>query len=115
MNALEVWNKIQKRDYEFEIHTVPRNHQEPLWFAVIPADDTLIIKPTTFKKPSVNISKNRKISFKEFERVHVFYDRWSSGEPGVRKEASYVSKNTAYIFALIERFEKKHGVGSSAS
>ncbi|GAB3049186.1 hypothetical protein [Virgibacillus ainsalahensis] len=106
MNALEMWEKVQKRNFEFEIHTVPRNHQEPLWFAVVPVDDALIIKPATFKKPSVSISKNRKISFKEFERVHVFYDRWKSGEPGVRKEASYVSKNTAYIFALVARFEK---------
>ncbi|MBY7145028.1 hypothetical protein KFZ56_18585 [Virgibacillus sp. NKC19-3] len=107
MNAFEVWNTIQKRNYEFEIHTVPKNNQQPLWFAVIPAGDTLIIKPATFQKPSVKISKERKISFKEFERVHVFYDRWSVGEPGVRKEASYVSKNTAYIFALIARFEAK--------
>ncbi|MFC3041135.1 hypothetical protein ACFOGI_12880 [Virgibacillus xinjiangensis] len=106
MQAVDIWEKINERDFEFEIHTVPKNHQSPLWFAVRPTEDCLLVKPATFRKPSVSISKERKINYKEFERVFAFYHRWQSGEPGVRKEASYVSKNTAYIFALIARFEK---------
>ncbi|WP_100013057.1 hypothetical protein [Lentibacillus sediminis] len=107
MDAEQLWNLIHQRDYEFEIHTVTKNHQKPLWFAVRPAEEVLLIKPATFQKPSVSLSKERKIGLKEFERVHAFYDRWQDGEKGVRSKASNASKNTAYIFALIARFEEK--------
>ena len=48
----------------------------------------------------------RTISKKDFQFVHSYYDRWVNGETGIRHEASRKSRNTAYIFALIDRFSK---------
>ncbi len=48
----------------------------------------------------------RAISKKDFSFVHSYYDRLINGETGVRCEVSMKSRNTAYIFDLIDKFSK---------
>jgi hypothetical protein len=102
-NAVDLWNGlIQKaKEKEFEIHTIPSNQRTPLWFLVGVDGNLIVIKRAILNRPSIDISMNRKISFKDFEFVHGYYDIWLTGESGVRHEVSRKSRNTAYIFALV--------------
>jgi hypothetical protein len=104
MNAAVLWEKLRERalQSEFEIHTVPQNKSVPLWFLVGVKERSLIIKKAKNHIPSVKISMDRMITFKDFEYVYRYYDRWQKGETNSRQEASKKSQNTAYIFALID-------------
>lgn len=75
-----------------------------LWFRASAQGERLYIDSATEHTPSCNLSKQRSISKRDFLFVHSYYDRWVSGETGVRHEVSRRSRNTAYIFALISRF-----------
>ncbi|WP_066307324.1 hypothetical protein [Bacillus sp. FJAT-29814] len=109
MEAKALWSELvkQAQEAEFEIHTVPKNQSIPLWFQVGVQGNYLIIRKAKTNSPSVRISKERKISYKDFEFVFGYYDRWLKGEAGVRQEAIQKSQNTAYIFALISAAAKQ--------
>jgi hypothetical protein len=109
MEAKVLWSNLLKQAQvtEFEIHTVPRNQSTPLWFQVGVQGNYLIISKAKRNSPSVSISKERKISYKDFEFVFGFYDRWLKGEAGVGQAAAQKSQNTAYIFALISAGAKR--------
>lgn len=108
MNAAVLWEKLRERalQSEFEIHTVPQNKSVPLWFLVGLREKNLIIKKAKIHTPSVNISMDRMITFKDFEFVYRYYDRWQKGETNIRQEAAKKSQNTAYIFGLIDEAMK---------
>lgn len=78
-----------------------------MWFRVNIQGDLLIISNSKFNSPSAKLSDERKISYKDFEFVFGYYDRWKKGETGVRHEVSRKSRNTAYIFALIAEATKQ--------
>lgn len=75
-----------------------------LWFRASSSNGRLYVDKATDHTPSSKLSLQRAISKKDFLLVHSYYKRWISGESGVRYEVSRKSRNTAYIFALIERF-----------
>jgi hypothetical protein len=103
MNSLTLWGNIHEkaRISDFEIKTVPQVKREPLWFQVSSHGDILIISKAKNNRPSVKLSAERIINFKDFEFVCGYYERWLKGETGIRHEVSRKSRNTAYIFALI--------------
>jgi hypothetical protein len=109
LNAREIWNYLLKRvnESEFEIHTVPKNRRKPRWFVVIGKDESIIIQEAKINRPSVELSTERKLTFKDFEFVYSYYDRWLTGEVGVRQEVTRSSRNTAYILALIADSRKE--------
>jgi hypothetical protein len=113
MNAQIIWDKIhdKARLSEFEIQTVPQVRREPLWFQVSTQGNYLIISKARNNRPSVNLSFDRKINYKDFEFVCGYYERWLRGETGVRHEVSRKSRNTAYIFALIAEAAKIKSIG----
>lgn len=78
-----------------------------LWFKASSYDGRLYVDRATDNTPSSELSMQRSISKKDFLFVHPYYDRWVNGELGVRHEVSRKSRNTAYIFALIDRFLEK--------
>jgi hypothetical protein len=49
---------------------------------------------------------DRTITFKDFQYVHRYYERWLKGDTSSRQEAAKKSQNTAYIFALIAEANK---------
>lgn len=53
------------------------------------------------------MSKQRSISENDFLQVFSYYDRWINGEVGIRYEVSRRSRNTAYIFALINNMSNE--------
>ncbi|NLO90337.1 MAG: hypothetical protein GX088_08485 [Clostridia bacterium] len=75
-----------------------------LWFRTTAKRDSLFVDRAAENILSSNLSKPRIITKKDFLFVYSYYDRWVNGEKGVRKEVSMKSRNTTYIFALIERF-----------
>jgi hypothetical protein len=108
VSAEALWNHLRAKASlsEFEIHTVPQNKSVPLWFLVGKKDKHLVIKKAKLHSPSVKISMDRTITFKDFEYVYRYYERWLKGDTGSRQEAVKKSQNTAYIFALIAEASK---------
>jgi hypothetical protein len=103
MSAASLWIELREKASlsEFEIHTVPQNKSVPLWFLVGVKEKHLIIKKAKQNLPSVKISMDRIITFKDFEYVYRYYERWLKGDTSSRQEAAKKSQNTAYIFALV--------------
>lgn len=101
MNGETLWNMIVARlsDNDEELQTITG-----LWFLASSDGQRLFVDKSINNAPSSQISKQRVISKKDFLFVHSFYERWLSREKGVRHEVSRKSRNTAYIFALIEKF-----------
>lgn len=77
-----------------------------LWFRSSSNDGRLYVDRATDNTPSGELSMQRSISKKDFLFVHSYYDRWVNGESGVRREASRKSRDTAYIFAMTDRFSE---------
>lgn len=75
-----------------------------LWFRAFSRNGRLYVGRATDNTPSSELSMQRTISEKDFLFVHSYYNRWTNGETGVRHEVSRKSRNTAYIFALVDKF-----------
>lgn len=101
MNAESLWNIVVSglSSSGEELHTTTG-----LWFRASSHDGRLYVNRATDNTPSSELSMQRSISKKDFLFVHSYYDRWVNGELGVRHEVSRKSRNTAYIFALIDKF-----------
>lgn len=108
MSTETLWNHLRAKASlsEFEIHTVPQNKSVPLWFLEGKKEKHLVIKKAKLYSPSVNISMGRTITFKDFEYVHRYHERWLKGDTSSRQEAAKKSQNTAYIFTLIAEANK---------
>ena len=106
MNSQEAWNSIisglaiSTEDYS----TVPKINREPLWFSAILNENYVIIDRAKNNIPTCKINSPRIITYPGFETVYPYYKKWRLGQVGVRMEARQRSRNTAYIFGLIERF-----------
>lgn len=107
MSADRVWSNIISSldETPAEVSTVPSNNKEPLWFNAFIEDGSLFVENAIIHRPSTKMSKRRKISKKDFDTVYSFYHRWANGERYLRQEVRTLSRNTAYLFALISRFE----------
>lgn len=101
MNGEALWNRVilglSSTGEELKTTT-------GLWFKASVQGERLYIDRATEHTPSCNLSMQRTISEKDFLFVHSYYSRWVDGETGVRHEVSRKSRNTAYIFALIDKF-----------
>jgi spore germination protein GerM len=85
MNSELLWNKIgsELNNAPIELATVPSNN----------------------KKTSTKMSQRRKISKDDFFTVYDYYHRWANGERYLRQEVRRLSRNTAYIFGFVAKFE----------
>lgn len=108
MSAEALWSHLRAKASlsEFGIHTVPQNKSIPLWFSVGKKDKHLVIKKAKLHAPSDKISMDRTITFKDFEYVYRYYERWLKGDSSSRQEAAKKSQKTANIFALIVEANK---------
>ena len=103
MSGEALWNRI--------IEILPVSGEEVqtitgLWFKASSIDGRLYVDKAVDHAPSSELSMQRSISKKDFLLVFSYYDRWVNGEVGVRHEVSRKSRNTAYIFALIDKYVK---------
>ncbi|WP_156920650.1 hypothetical protein [Thermicanus aegyptius] len=99
MNGEALWNYVISglSSSEEEIQT-------GLWFTASSRDGRLYVDRAIYNSPSSDLSMKRIISKKDFLFVHSYYDRLVNGETGVRREVSRKSRNSAYIFALVENY-----------
>lgn len=103
MNGETLWNQI--------VEVLPVSGEEiqtttGLWFNASSYDGRLYVDKAVNHTPSSELSMQRPISKKDFLLVFSYYERWVNGEVGVRHEVSRKSRNTAYIFALIDKYVK---------
>ncbi|KMT22308.1 hypothetical protein [Clostridium cylindrosporum] len=102
MNGEVLWNsiisKLSSSGDELQTKT-------GLWFKVQFKRDKLYVEGATNHTPSSKLSMKRSISKKDFLFVCLYYNRWVDNEIGIRNEVTRKSRNTAYIFALIEKFK----------
>lgn len=107
MSADQVWSEIMTslNGKSIELSTIPSNNKEPLWLTAFIENEDLFVNNAVNHKPSTKMSVKRKISKKDFDTVYSYYHRWANGERYLRQEVRILSRNTAYIFALISKFE----------
>ena len=103
MNGEILWNSIISglSSPGDELQTTPG-----LWFRASSDNSKLYVDRADRNRPSSKLSMQRPISKDDFLFAYSYYARWANGETGVRHEASKKSRNTAYIFALIDHFNK---------
>lgn len=102
MNSGELWNQIIERakNEAFEIHTVPQNKREPLWYRISSDGNAVIISPARDNGPSSTLKMPRAITYEEFDRIYPYYELRLKGA-SVSQEAVSKSVNTVYIYGLI--------------
>lgn len=107
MTAREAWQKIitELSTTPGDFKTVPRIKRDPVWFYAETNGDNIYVDNARQKRPSSRLAMPRKITFTDFETVNSYYSIWSAGEVGVRDEVRQLSRNTAYIFALIAYYD----------
>lgn len=101
-----LWDKIltHLEVGDIEIHTVPSTNRIPLWLLVSRNNDMILVSCAAEHRPSVDIRSPRNITKHDFLTVAGYYERWHAGETWLRQEVRELSRNTAYIFALIAAF-----------
>lgn len=103
MSGEALWNIIIS---ELSSSGVELKTTTGLWFRASSHNGRLYVDRATENTPSSELSMQRSISKKDFLFVHSYYDCWVNGESGVRHEVSGKSRNTAYIFAMTDRFSE---------
>lgn len=108
MAELELWKRIigELTSNPDDFKTVPRINREPVWFYAETDGESIYVDKAHQKRPSCQIALKRRIKYSDFETVYRYFQRWNVGEVGVRDEVRQLSRNTAYIFALISQFNK---------
>lgn len=103
MTSMESWQNLitylNSNPHDFS--TVPKINREKLWFFAETDGKYIFIKNAQRQRPSCQLSTTRRITYTDFDVVYSYYQRWASGEVGVRDEVRKKSRNTAYIFGLI--------------
>lgn len=101
MDGETLWNRI--------IEQLPLSGEEMqtttgLWFNASSYNGRLYINKAEEHVPSSEISIQRSISKKNFILVYPYYNLWVNGESGIRQEVNRKSRNSAYIFALLDKY-----------
>lgn len=89
-----------------EFQTVPSNNRKRLKYQVAINTNKIIISNVNDEN-SINISKDRKISKEEFERIADKYKDWKNMKGANRKEILKLSQNSSYIFGILNAFENE--------
>ena len=108
MSAERTWSAIitSLLNDPIDVATVPSNKREPLWFFAFSDKGELYVENSINCMPSTKLSQRRKITKSDFLTVYSYYHRWANGERNLRQEVRTLSRNTAYIFGLINHYEK---------
>ena len=107
MNNLNWADIIEALSSPIELQT----GKQQKWFRASEKKGYIFIDNAVDHRPSCELSMPRPIRADEYIRMYPYYQRWMSGEPGVRMAALNESQNSTYIFALMSYFENKNHVG----
>ena len=75
-----------------------------LWFKAYTTDEYLFVDKSDNNDPSCNITKARKISKKDFITIYPYHKEWFNQDVNARQVIRDKSRNTAYIFALVDKY-----------
>lgn len=94
------WNKMTSKlsGESIEVQTLKHG----LWFHAYCENDSIYVEKAKNNTPSCCITAKRKITEDKFKVIYPYYKEKNT----LRKEAVKISQNTAYIYALINHFEK---------
>ncbi|MCL2469404.1 MAG: Swt1 family HEPN domain-containing protein [Alphaproteobacteria bacterium] len=97
------WNKIISTfsNANIELHTLPQNSREPLWFFVYVDGNYVYVDKAKEHKPSSSLSKPRPLNYNEFEKMYPIYLRRKAGH-SVSAEATAASQNQVYWYAIMD-------------
>lgn len=94
------WNKMTSKLSTESVEVQTLKHG--LWFHAYYENGSVYVEKSKVNTPSCCITTKRKITEEKFKSIFPYYKEKST----LRKEAVKISQNTAYIYALINHFEK---------
>lgn len=102
MTSQEAWLRIvthlQTKSIEFP--TVPKIKRDPVWFEATTDGEMILINSAKNNRPSSQLTMQRKLSYKVFEKVYPLYLRRTKGD-AVSIEALKATVDQVYYFSLI--------------
>ena len=103
MMAQEAWlnilNYLQNKRIEFP--TVPKTKRDPVWFEATIDGEIININPAKNNRPSSQLTMQRRLNYKVFEKVYPLYLRRINGE-AVSQEVTKITVDQVYYFSLIK-------------
>lgn len=78
------------------------------WFRACMESACIVINNAGNHLPSCALSAPRLIRENEYTSIVPYYLRWISDEPGVRILAQDISRNTTYLFALMDHLQNRN-------
>ena len=81
------------------------------WFRASKERECIVINIASNHLHSCVLSAPRAIREKEYTSIVPYYLRWISGDPGVRIHAQELSRNTTYLFALMDYLQNRNRLG----
>ena len=95
-----LWNKmLGNLKRKTELPTIPKN-REPIWFTAVSDGNCIYVSKAKDHMPSSQISIERKLRYKEFERIYPVYLKREAGM-AVSEEACRLTHNQVYWFSII--------------
>jgi hypothetical protein len=108
VDAEYMWNFIVEclKKKSRDISTVPSNNRKPVWFYAYIENDNIFVENSTTHFPPTDITGRREIEKKDFLTVYGYFEPWLN-DRSIRQEVRSYSRNTAYIFGLIDHFKSE--------
>jgi len=102
MTSQESWLKIVAylKAESIEFPTVPKIKRDHVCFEASTDGEIIMIKTAKYNRPSSQLTMQRKLSYKVFEKVYPLYLRRNKGE-AVSNEALKATVDQVYYFSLI--------------
>lgn len=88
-------------DGNIELPTVPKTKKTPVWFTAATDGNTIFINEAVNNRPSSKLMNERKLTYKEFQKVYPLYLRREKGEL-VSSQVTAITRNQVYYFSLIK-------------
>lgn len=104
MASLQAWNTIvsKLKGNPMEIPTVPKTKRNPVWFFAIAVGENIFIIQASDNKPSSQLSMQRRLEYKTFEKVYPLYLKRENGEKISYEVTAITVVNQVYYFSLIK-------------
>lgn len=104
MNNLNWTDIIEALSSPIELQT----GKQKKWFRASVECECIVISNANNHLHSCVLSAPRAIREKEYTSIIPYYQRWISGERGVRIPAQEISRNTTYLFALMDYLQNRN-------
>lgn len=98
MNVEEVWKSLVT---ESVVNPIELKTKRGLNFKLVSNGEYLTVYNSEIE-PSSKLKSPRPIYKDNFEKVFLYYERWTAGEKGISKEITAITVNSVYIMAAIK-------------